>query len=112
MKPYLKVLGIVVLTICFLSITVKNETLFSYIYDVISPATTLAQRGTISAYEFSAEKTRAFTKKLFDNSVPKVDTVKSKLSGPSRKRRSSEAPLEKIDSQEKEELDELIKDPR
>lgn len=111
MKNALKVLLITLVVICTLSITIKDETLFSYIYDVISPATKIAQRGAISAYEYSADKTKTLTKKLFENSIPKSDSVKSKFSAPSRARFGGE-PSERIAPEEKEELDELIKSHR
>ncbi len=113
MKQVLKFFGIAVAVICMLSITISEKTVFSYIYEVISPATKLAQRGAISAYDYSAEQTSAFTKKLFENSVPKVDSVKSKLS--STRRAGSGAvgePAELIEPQEKQQLDSLIKTHR
>jgi hypothetical protein len=108
MKRALQIFGVVILTICALSITVHEKTIFAYMYDVISPATKMAQRGTISAFHYSADKVRVFTKQIFDNSVPKADSVKSKFSAPSRSD-SVSAPAEHIETHEKEQLDDLIK---
>lgn len=108
MRQALKVFGFIFAVICTLSITVKDKPLFNYVYQAISPATTMTQRGVVAAYHFSAEKVQEFAKKLIDNSVPRVDTVKSKLSGPTRKK-SQEEPSEKIAPEEKEQLDDLIK---
>jgi hypothetical protein len=109
MKQALKLFGIMIAVVCVLSLTVKDRTLFSYVYDAISPATKIAQRGAVKAYDYSAEQTRIFTKKLFDNSVPRVDAVKSKLSSTSRNEGRSGQPAEVIEPEEKEQLDELIK---
>ncbi len=108
MKRALHIFGLVMLTICALSITVNDRTLFSTIYNVISPATKLAQRGALSAFNYSANKVQVFTHQIFDNSVPKADAVRSKFSAPSRGHAVS-APAEHIESHEKEQLDDLIK---
>lgn len=110
MKKALQILGIAIAVICALSITINNRPVFSFIYNAISPATTKAQQGFVAAYQFSAEKTRQFTRKLLDNSVPKTDSVKSKLAAPDRK--LSGDPAEVIAPHEKEQLDDLIKTHR
>lgn len=106
----LKTFGIMIATVLLLSITIKDKPLFSYIYDVISPATKAGQSTITSLFDKSLEGTQDYSKKLFDNSVPKVkDAVKSQLA--SQKKNVAE-PAEKILDEEKEELDQLIKNHR
>ncbi len=107
MKPLVRVLGFFIGIVLFLSITVNNKTIFSYIYQVISPATMGAQSLTGSVFKNGFHMTKGYTKKLFDNSDPKIkDAVRTKLSG---QKKSVNEPDERILPDEKEELDELIK---
>jgi hypothetical protein len=104
MKTTLRVFGIFVATILFLSIEIGREPIFGHIYNVISPATKGAQKVAENFFGSSVDKTQDFSKKLFENSVPKVkDSVKSKMSA------IKNQPLEDITTEEKQELDELIK---
>lgn len=106
----LKIFGLMIGTILMLSITVNNKPIFTYIYDVISPATKAGQSLVTNLFDKSLEGTQDYSKKLFDNSVPKVgDAVKSRLS--SQKKNVAE-PAEKILDEEKAELDDLIKNHR
>ena len=92
-----------------LSITVSNKTIFQHIYSLTSYVTIPAQNLTMSLFDKAAESTTAYTRKLFQNSVPKVkDSVKTKAAGLQRKAAAAE-PEEVILEDEKEELDELIK---
>jgi hypothetical protein len=105
MKTFFQIFGIVFLTILTLSINVKNRPLFSHIYKVISPLTTKAQNVTEDFLGDSVKRTNNYSKKIFENSIPKLkDSVKSGMSSTKRK-----LPLEDIPEVEKEELDELIK---
>jgi uncharacterized membrane protein YukC len=107
----LRILGIAIGLILLLSITVKKRTLFSYVYSVISPATTSVQDATERFLASSFSSTQDYTKKLFDNSLPKMkDSVKSHLSSPTRA--SAGSPEEKITDSEKKELDQLIRTHR
>lgn len=107
MKKVLGVLGIFIATVLFLSIEVGNKPIFGHIYKMISPATKGAQEATEGFFNRSMNKTEKYSKKLFDNSIPKVnDSVKSKMS--SVKKKTTE-PLEDITEREKEQLDDLIK---
>jgi uncharacterized membrane protein YukC len=107
----LRILGIAIGLILLLSITVKKRTLFSYVYSVISPLTINVQHATESFLASSFTSTQDYTKKLFDNSLPRVkDSVKSHLSSPTRT--SAGAPEEKITDSEKKELDQLIRTHR
>jgi hypothetical protein len=91
----------------FLSINIKQKPIFSYIYEVISPATKAAQNATEDFFSKSLSSTKTYSKKLFDNSVPKVrDSVKSKMSATQK---TVSEPLEKITDIDKRELDQLIK---
>lgn len=59
------------------------------------------------ALNSSLATAQEYTKKIFENSVPKhKDTLRTKVSAPSRKSSPSQ---ESIMAEEKEELDELIK---
>lgn len=107
MKTMLQIFGMFVFSVLFLSVEVKNQTIFEYIYDVISPMTQSAQNITESFFDRSVNKTQHYSKKLFDNSVPKFrDSVKSKMSGVDKIKGK---PLEELTIKDKEELDELIK---
>ena len=110
MKYGFGVLGIFIATVLFLSIEVSDKPIFAHIYKVISPATTAAQEATENFFDSSINKTQRYSKKLFDNSVPKVgDSVKSKMSG---LKKQVGVPAEQITKKEKLELDELIKSHR
>jgi len=109
MKTALKICGILIVFFLFLSVTVKNKPIFNYVYDVTSPATKYAQNVTEDFFGRSVNSTEKYSKKLFDNSVPKVrDAVDSKLSS-TLKRAAATEPEEKILESEKKELDQLIK---
>lgn len=91
----------------FLCITVKNKPIFTHIYNVISPATTYVQSATENFFKSSVAHTQTYSKKLFDNSVPKLkDSVDSKLSA---NKKAVAEPAERITNEEKAELDALIK---
>lgn len=107
-KTFIKVTVLLVVFTFILSMNVGKKPLFSHIYEFISPATKMAQKKTNGFLEKSFSTTQDYTKKLFDNSVPKFnDTVKSKLSGQSKK--SGGEPAERITEKEKSELNDLIK---
>ncbi len=107
MKSLIQSFGIFVFSVFFLSVEIKNETIFDHIYDVISPMTRAAQAATENFFGRSVNKTQHYSKKLFDNSVPKVkDSVKSKMSALHKLNRP---PQDDIPVNDREELDELIK---
>ncbi len=107
MKTFLKFFGIFLSTILFLSIEVKDETIFSHIYSGISPATKMVQHSVEQFFDSSLNNTHRYSKKLFENSVPKLkDSVKSKMSS---SKKISTQPQEDILINEKQELDDLIK---
>lgn len=107
MKIVLGVFGIFIATILFLSIELKGKPIFGHIYNGISPATRAAQKGIENFFGSSMDKTQHYSKKLFDNSNPKLrDSVKSQMSGVKKGKGS---PQEHITVEEKEQLDELIK---
>jgi hypothetical protein len=107
MKTILGIFGIFIATVLLLAIEINGKPIFGHIYRVISPATQSAQEATENFFDRSVNKTQKYSRKLFDNSVPKVnDAVKSKMSGV---KKSVQEPLEKITPEEKAELDELIK---
>ncbi|HXH73389.1 MAG TPA: hypothetical protein VNJ08_00375 [Bacteriovoracaceae bacterium] len=104
-----RLLGLSVALILVLSITIKGETIFAHIYSAISPVTTTAQNAAENLFSKSYQASSNYTKKLFDNSVPKVkDSVRSGLSAPIKKG----MPEEDITIHEKAELDQLIKTRR
>lgn len=107
MKTALKITGLLFGFLLFLSITVNDRPIFHHVYRVISPATKYAQKTTQDFFESSASSTHAYSKKLFDNSVPKLrDSVDSTMSG---RQKVKGEPQERISTEDKEELDQLIK---
>src|SRR3712207_677551 len=106
MKTLFKTAGLLLGFFLLLCITIKDKPLFTYIYDVISPGTKYAQEATEGFFSRSVSSTHTYSKKLFDNSVPKVrDTVKSKLSS----NKKMVVIEERISEEDKQELDQLIK---
>lgn len=106
-KTTLSIFGLLVGFLFFMSIEVNNRPMFSHVYEFISPATKYAQNKTEDFFAKSLESTQSYSKKIFDNSVPKVkDSVKSKLSA---QQKAVGEPLEKITTEDKKELDQLIK---
>lgn len=106
MKMALKFSILLFAFMCFLTVNVNGRTIFSHIYKVISPATIYVQNSVQDFFEQSVEGTKAYSKKMFDNSVPRFkDSVKSKLSA----REKVAEPAERITKKEKQELDQLIK---
>lgn len=107
MKTTLRIFGIFVATLLFLCIELGNKPIFSHIYKAISPATRSAQNLAESLFGSSIDKTQHFSKKLFENSAPKVkDSVRSKMSGI---KNHNGKPQEDISVDDKRQLDELIK---
>ena len=108
MKSIFKTIGILTAFLCFLSINVDGKPIFNSIYRVISPITLSAQEVTEAFLKRSVSNTKDYSKKIFDNSVPKVkDTVKSKFSA---HQKVIHLPVEeKITDGDREELDALIK---
>ena len=108
MKTALRVFGIFVATLLFLSIEIGDKPIFGHIYKLISPATRGAQKLAESLFDSSVDKTQHYSKKLFDNSAPKVkDSIRSKMSGI---KNHQGRPLEEISVEDKKELDNLIKE--
>lgn len=107
-KTFIKVSVLLVVFTFILSFEVGNKTLFAHIYEYVSPASKLAQKKTSGFLEKSITTTKDYSKKLFDNSVPKFkDSVKSQLSSRSKVRGGE--PAEKITEDEKSQLNDLIK---
>ena len=107
MKSMLKIFGLLIAFLLVMSISVNDKPLFGHIYEMISPATKSAQNATEGFFKRSMSSTQSYAKKLFDNSVPRVkDSVKSKLSST---RKEVAEPAERITEEEKEQLDDLIK---
>lgn len=106
-KTTFSIFGLLVGFLFFMSITFNNKPLFSYVYEFISPTTKYAQNKVETFLSKSFESTESYSRKIFENSVPKVkDSVKSKLSA--HKKMGGE-PEEKITHKEKQQLDQLIK---
>ena len=111
MKSAFKVLGLFTFFLLILSITFQGKTFFDHIYRVISPMTIAAQKATEDFFHRSVTGTKSYSKKIFDNSIPNLkDSVKSKLASPQQ--RSINEPNEVITTEEKEELNDLIKNHR
>lgn len=111
MKAVLKIIGICVVTIFVLCLNVNGKPLFEPIYTVLSHISIPVQNATESLFASAFQSGQDYSKKLFNNSVPKVrDAVKSRASAPSRVTgQVSGEPNEEILLEEKEELDNLIK---
>lgn len=107
-KSAIKVTVLLFVFVFILSIDVGNRTLFSHLYELVSPATKFAQKKTKGFLEESLSTTKDYSKRLFDNSVPRLkDSVKSKLS--SQGKIKGGEPAEKITEKEKSQLNDLIK---
>lgn len=107
-KTALSISGLLIGFLLFMSITVNDKPIFSHVYGFISPATKYAQNQTEDFFAKTFQSTQSYSKKIFDNSVPKVkDSVESKLSSTLKK--AAGEPQEKITPKDKEELDQLIK---
>ncbi len=106
MKTVLKIPAFFVLFVLVMSITVNGKHLFSYVYDVISPATTYAQAKTMSLFGSSMASTQVYAKKLFNNSIPEV----RKSAEAYQKRQAEQGKvLEELTEEDKQQLTSLIK---
>ena len=107
-KTTIKVTALLFVFVFILSIDVGNKPLFSHLYEFVSPATKYAQKNTEGFLKKSISTTQDYSKKLFDNSVPRFkDSVKSKLSSQGKVRGGE--PAEHISEKEKSQLNDLIK---
>ena len=107
MKTALQIFGICALTIFVLCMNVNGRPIFEPVYSVLSHMTIPFQKATGSLLTSAFDSTQDYSRRLFNNSVPKMkDAVKSRSAAPIRK---SGEPSEQILVREKEELDELIK---
>jgi hypothetical protein len=107
MKTALRIFGIFVATLLFLSIEIGDKPIFGHIYKLISPATRDAQKLAESFFDSSVDQTNNYSKKLFENSSPRLrDSVKSKMSSI---KNHQGRPQEDLTVQDKNELDALIK---
>ncbi len=108
MRAVIKLCGISLGLILILSITFRDRTLFSHIYELTSPVTIYAQESVEEFFTRSITGTQDYSRKIFDNSVPKLrDSVKSKLSASTQI--DTSVPQDKISDEDKEVLDQLIK---
>ncbi len=108
MKSLFKTIGTLCAFLLFLSIRIDSSTIFDSVYEVISPITISMQETTESFLKRSVSNTKNYSQKIFDNSVPKVkDSVKSKFSA--HQKNNSNFIEEKISDEDKEKLDDLIK---
>jgi hypothetical protein len=86
---------------------VNGRPLFNPVYSALSHITIPVQNAASSLLAGAFDSTQTYSRKLFNNSVPKVrDAVKARASAPMR---SLSVPAEVILTEEKEELDDLIK---
>lgn len=107
-KTAIKLTMLLFIFVFILSIDVGNRTLFSHLYEIVSPATKYAQKKSTVLLEKSVSTAKDYSMKLFDNSVPRLrDSVKSKLSSQGKNRAGE--PAEKITEDEKSQLNDLIK---
>lgn len=107
MKALLKIFGICLITIFVLSLNINGKPIFEPVYSALSHLTVPVQKATESLLASAFQYGQDYSRKLFNNSVPKVrDAVKSRAAAPTR---SSAEPKEVILPEEKEELNEMIK---
>jgi len=102
MKSVLKVSGLLIVFLIFLSITVKDKPIFNYIYSGISPLTIESQNIVEDFVKRTLSGTKNYSVKIFDNSNPRfkevMDTKVSSLA------------TEKITDEDKSKLDDLIRE--
>jgi hypothetical protein len=104
----IKVLGLLFAFILFLSITIKERPVFSYIYEILSPISVPAQKHLSLILHDTMVSTQEFSRKLFNNSIPRAkDTVNSKLS--SNKKFDVEKNLDAASDEDRAQLEALIK---
>lgn len=109
MKLVLKTTLLLFVFFLFLCINIGDKPIFAHFYKLVSPATNYVQNKTEDFFNSSVSSTQTYSKKLFDNSIPRVkDSVDSKLSSRLKKAAGGE-PEERITNDEKAELDQLIK---
>ncbi len=109
MKTLLKILGLCFLTMFVLCLNVNGKPIFEPVYSALSKISIPFQKATESLLASAISSTQEYSRKLFNNSVPKVrDAVKSRAAAPSRFNVKG-TPSEEIMVEEKEELDDLIK---
>lgn len=107
MKTSLKIFGLLFSFLVFLSITIHEKPIFSYVYDVISPATITSQNLAEKLLNKTVVLTQRYSKKIFDNSVPRIkDSVGSSLSANLKIPANTN---EDILSEDSAHLDDLIK---
>lgn len=107
MSTIIRIIGISGLTIFILCMNVNGKPIFEPLYSIMSHVTVPFQNVSRSLLSSAFTSVQDYSRRLFQNSVPKVrDSVKSRVSAPSRK---TGAPSEEILAREKEQLDELIK---
>lgn len=113
MISMIRIAVISTLTIFILCLNVNGKPIFYPIYSALSLITVPLQSATESILGSAFESGQDYTKRIFNNSVPKVrDAVKSRASAPARlsvNKKTSGEPKEEILPDEREELDDLIK---
>ena len=102
MKSVLKVSGLLIVFLIFLSITVNDKPIFNYIYSGISPLTIESQNIVEDFIKRSLSGTKNYSVKIFDNSNPRFkEAVNTKVSS---------LATEKITDEDKSKLDDLIRE--
>jgi hypothetical protein len=109
MKTILKIFGLCFLTVFGLCLNINGKPVFEPVYSALSHVTIPFQNATGSLLANAMKSTQEYSRKIFNNSVPKMkDAVKSRASAPTRNPTKG-VPSEVIMVEEKEELDDLIK---
>ena len=109
MKTVFKLLGSSLLTLLILSIEVGGKPIFSHIYQYISPMIKTTQAKTSQFFNQSMDRTSSYSKKIFDNSVPRIG---QKLQAKATIQYQNLPAQEEIHQNEKAELEQLIKTHR
>ncbi len=102
MKTAIQSLGLVVAFFLFLSITVSGTPLFVHIYGLTAPVTKGVQSAVEDFVSRSADGTRTYSKRLFENSLPRVGGSKLPAT-------AIGTPAELVSEKDKERLEALIK---
>jgi hypothetical protein len=103
MKAALRSLGLLTAFFLILSISVGGRPVFDYLHDFSRPATTRAQAAVEDFFFRSVAGTQTYSKKLFENSVPRVNAGRLRASG------GIGVPADAVTAEDKARLDALIK---
>ncbi len=103
MKTVIQSLGLLTAFFLILSITVKGTPVFDHLYGLTAPVTRGAQSWVENFLFLSVKNTRTYSKKIFENSLPRVSGGKLRASN------EVGDSAELVSEKDKERLEALIK---